>query len=494
MLKAYPLVSHGTKQITIISIIALLLGHLMINTYVPNTPLNFVGLLITALFIYVNTLQKNELFSFLMVIYFCSAFPYLSAKGGGFNMVSFVCILFYFLRRKKFPGEKKVRDSLFKMLIILFVLSSLLGWIFNYTGKGVDIVYSFITFFGIISLLLLSSRLEITRERVKYFLQLNFILIVYSTIVSINKYVKFVTFSTPIMPIYGYDTGYFEGGGLIGSSPLYGEHSMILFTLFAVILLLNKGSINVSKFSMFTAAFIALINVFMSVSRSVFLLSLIGLGMIFILQIKLHSVKFYSMLMQITLVFLFGVSVLFTVNRLKLDYVFNRVDEIEKTNKAEGGITLGRILDGSAFNRSTSFEEGYKRYNSKDSWLIGYGWGIGENNRDAYFVDPSIKRTSAHSQLFAVLFILGWIGFIAYFGLIFMMIIKSYKIAGNRNISYVNRLIAFFFMTAFSLFLFNEIKVDSINYPSYFTVTIIWMGLGYSNLNSTQLYKRGKVI
>jgi hypothetical protein len=245
---------------------------------------------------------------------------------------------------------------------------------------------------------------------------------------------------------------------------------------------------------MFTAAFIALINVFMSISRSAFLLSLIGLGMIFILQIKLHTIKLYSVVVQIAFLILFGVSVLFIVNNLRLGYVFNRVEEIEQTNKAEGGITLDRILNGSAFNRNTAFDEGYKRYNSKDSWLIGYGWGIGNNNRDAYFVNPTIKRTTAHSQLFAVLFILGWIGFIAYFGLIFRIIIKSYKVSGNKNIAYINRLIAVFFLVALTLFFFNEIKVDSINYPNYFAVTIIWMGLGYSNLNTKKLFSTEKII
>jgi hypothetical protein len=471
---------QSAKQITILSLSALLLGHLMITTYVPNEMLNFVGLIITSTLIYRFTLSKNDFFSFVMVIYFCSTFPYLQQKGGGFNMVSFLCIAFYLFTTKKFPGELRVRDPWFKRLITLLMISSLLGWIFNYTGEGMDIVYSISTFFGIIFVLLLSGRLEITKERIKVFIQLNIVLIIYSLIASLNKFEHIITFNTPMMPVFGGESEVLYGGGLIGSGPVYGEYGLILLILFAIMFMLNKKSINIDKSFFLSAAFIALINIFISIIRSAFLLSLVGLAMVFILQVKLHSIKLSTIFLQIALLFLLGGSVLFAVNTFKLGFVFQRVSEIGQKNKVEGNYSLDRILDGSAFNREVAFAEGFKRYASKDTWLIGYGWGIGTNNRDAYYVDPNIARGTAHSQIFAVLFILGWIGFISYYLMLFRIIYRSYKTSGNKYIAYTNRLMALFFTIAFSLFVLDEIKADSINFPSYFMVTIIWMGLAFS--------------
>lgn len=484
-------VELNTKQLTIISIVSLILGHLMLKSLLSNEILNLIGLVITASYIYYNTLRKHQVFSFIMVMYFCCLFPYLSAKGGGFNIVGFVCILFYSLYFKKAPFEKKLHSFSFKILLGLFVISSVLGWFYNFTGNSTDLIYSIVSFSGVILLLLISSSLLITPDRIKIFLQLNFILIIYSTIASLNKYLHIITFKTPMMPIYGVqEGGYIEGGGIIGSSPLYGEHSMILIMLFLVFYV-NKKIYLVNSRLLLAGIFISFLNVFMSISRSVFMLSLVGVILIYILQFKVNTINISTQVKQITVIILLGFGTLWFVEQTGLGYVFDRVDEIEERNKSAGGINLESIIDGSAFNRKTAFEEGYNRYASKDSWLIGYGWGLSMNNRDAFFVDSTIERTSAHSQIFAILFIFGWLGFIGYFGLIFKLIFNSFGTLSNQHINYENRLFALFFFVAFGLFIFNEIKADSIYNPSYFAATLIFMGLGYSNLKAN---KRNKTI
>jgi len=480
----------STKRITLISLVALVLGHLMLNTIIPNEGLNFVGLLMTSYLIFHSTLRKNDLFSFLMIIYFCSHFPYLGAKGGGFNMVCFLCVGLYLIITKTLPTEKRNYDSSFKVFVALLVVSSVFGWIYNYTGNSDEFLYSFISFFSIILLLILSSSLVITTERIKVFLQVNFILIIYSTLASLNKYVDFISFQTPMLPIWGLNIGYkLEGGGIIGSSSLYGEHSMILVTLFTVFFLLGSAKY-VSNRILLTGVILSFLNVFMSTSRSAFLLSFLGMILIFVLQFRLNAIKISKQIGQLILIASIGLGIFWTVKNTGLDNVLLRIDEINKKNKIEGGISLNRILDGSAFNRKDSFNEGYKRYKSKDNWLIGYGWGTWENNRDAFYVDSSIRQGSAHSQLFAVLFLFGWLGFIAYFGLIVKAIIKSYKTTRNSEIANDNKILAFFFMIALSLFFLNEIKVDCISTPTYFAVTIIWMGFAYSATNqSNALYE-----
>jgi len=405
--------------------------------------------------------------------------------GGGYNLVAFVTMLTYVVINGKLPGEITFRDKAFKWFILLFILSSILGWLTNYTGTDFDIIYSVTSFFGMVTMLILASRVLVTEERIKIFIKLNMILITYATVASLNKYIRFVPTSTPILPIYGENNLlYFEGGGTIGSSPLYGEHSLLLAILFAVFLFIYKREYFLEKSLLIVFLILSIINVFMSISRSVFLLLILGLVFVLIFQYKISNIHFAKQFVQIFLILFIGIGINIIIQSSELGYSLDRIEEISQKNKTAGGLTAERILDGSAFNRAAAFEEGFRKYESKESWLIGYGWGLTKNNRDAFYVNTEIKRGSAHSQIFAILFIFGWIGFIAYFGLIMRVIFRSYKIIGNRKYILINRVVAYFFMIVFVLFFLNEIKVDSVSMPGYFTATMILLGFAYANINT----------
>ncbi|MBK7630224.1 MAG: hypothetical protein IPJ23_05920 [Ignavibacteriales bacterium] len=92
-----------------------------------------------------------------------------------------------------------------------------------------------------------------------------------------------------MLPIYGFNEGYFEGGGIIGSSPLYGEHSLVLTMLFAVLIM--DRSLIISKRILLAGMVISYLNIFMSISRSVFLLSVFGLMFNNFLQYKINKVN-----------------------------------------------------------------------------------------------------------------------------------------------------------------------------------------------------------
>jgi len=264
-----------------------------------------------------------------------------------------------------------------------------------------------------------------------------------------------------------------------------------LLLFFVFILSINLTNI-FNKVTLYFFATLAFVNVFMSISRSVFLLSIMGVLISVMFQYKLIKIKIERIILLIIALLIISVSVITIVNYGGLSYVFNRVSEIENRNKLSGGLSLERIINGSAFNREDAFREARYRFESKDSWLIGYGWGMPNNNRDAFYVDTTISRGSAHSQIFAMLFIFGWIGFVAYFGLIFRIIYKSYKTLKNINSNNISKIMAYFFMIAFILFFLNEIKADSVSMPSYFGVTIIWMGLTYSVNNMYDSKKQKK--
>lgn len=476
----------SASKIAWISIIAMLLGHTMLNSYVPDLFLNLLGLFITSFFIYFNTLRKNDHFSFLMVLYFCSPFPFFVQSGGGFNLVAFVCVIFYILTRKRLPRDVRNQDNWLKGLLLIFIVSCVLGWLLNYTGRRLDFVYSFFSFWGIILLLVVSSGIAINKERVKIFLKLNIIIIIYSAIVSINKYIGIIDIETssPLLPIYGEKLSFVEGGGIINNSPSYAEHSMILMILFFIFFIFNKGITSIKKSTFFVAFIVAYINIFMSISRSVFLLSLAGILFVLILQQKFRHVSINKLTGQIVLLILIGFFVSYLIKTFKIDYTLDRMEDIQTRIDRGGGLTIERVIDGSVLNRDVAFALGAQRYASKNSWLIGYGWGTEKDNRRAFYVDPSIKRGSAHSQLFAVLFLFGWLGSIAYWGIISRLLLQSFLVLKKNNIAYLNRVLALFFFVAFCLFIVNEIKLDSISVPTYFAVTIIWMGLAFSNINS----------
>jgi hypothetical protein len=392
-------ITPNTQGITIISLVSLLFGHLMINTFIPNEGINFLGLVITSLFIYQSTLAKKDIFSFVMVIYFCSTFPLLPAKGGGFNLVAFFCIGLFLLLEKKLSFGISVKDKWFNTFTGMIILSSALGWIFNFVGNSVDYIYSIVSFFGIIFLLLITSKLELNTDRIKIFLKLNFILIIYSTLVSLNKYLHIITFNTPMMPLFGDEGSYFEGGGLIGNSPLYGEHSMILLILFSSYFFIDRLNI-IRKPILLIFMFLSFINVFMSISRSVFLLSSVGLLLILVFQYKINKINVNTQLLQISLLLIFGLLIVTVVSFTNLNYVFDRIDQIEETNEREGGISIERIIDGSAFNREIAFKLAKEKYQSRNNWVLGYGWGLEKNNRYAFYNNINVNRGSAHSQIF----------------------------------------------------------------------------------------------
>lgn len=477
--------SQRARYITITSLIALILGHSMINFYSQNIVLNFAGLLITSLFIYQRTLRKGKIFSFMAVMYFCSIFPYLLQKGGGFNLVAFVCILFYVIQYKHLPFERRQNSSTFILFTFLILISCVLGWIVNYNGSGVDFLYSAVSFFGWMALFITASKLIWDREKIKTFIQINFVIIIYATIASLNIRYHFITIDTPMMVQVGWDhLNMFESGGLIGLSPYYGEHSLFLLILFSVFYFLQQDKAIIKNRLLIAGMVIAEINVFMSIARSSFILSIIGIIMVFLFQLRTTIIRPNRILAQITIVLILGIAILSFIHKAGLDFTLYRVNEIEEVNAEAGGISMENILNGTAINRETSTVLNKERYESKTSWFVGYGWGINENNRVAWFIDPTIKRISPHSQVLAFFFLFGWLGSVGYWGLIFWSIRKTYLISGRTDLPVENRVFPLFFTTIFCLFIFNAIKQDCILFPTYFGFTMILLGFAYSTTNS----------
>lgn len=486
-----PIIHSKVLKITLISLGSMLLAHMMISY---NLGLVILGGVVTSVFIFYHTLRKNEVFSFVMVIYFCSLFPFNVGRGGAFNMVTLICVLLYFLLKHKMPYEYRSQSKSFNWLVFLFLLSSILGWYANFVGTNQDFLISIISFSGIVLLILVSSHIVLNEERILLFLKLNFVLIIYSTIASANKFLKIITIRTPMMPVWGDSEiimGNVESGGIIGISPMYGQHSMLVAMLFATFFIFGFYYKNkrFNKRPVLAGLFIAVINVFLSISKAVFFSTIAGIGFIYIFQYKLINIKPSKQLVQLFIVLFFGFGTLLFIKHTNLDYVFKRIEIIEERTINSGGFKLAGLLDGSALNRKEAFAAAFEKYKSKDNWWIGYGWNTAKNNRSAFYVDTSIKRSSAHSQFFAVLFMFGWLGFIAFFGLHLLGIYKSFKLTGIRSTGYTNRLYALFSMIILTLLMLHGITADNISWPTYFGSTIILIGMSFSNIASVKYIK-----
>lgn len=480
---------QSAAHITFISLGALFLGHLMIPT---NLPISLIGFLLTTAFVYHFTLEKNDVFSFIMVIYFTNHFDYFDGYGGGFNILAFLSILYFIFSNKRMPLELRSNQKFVTTFIYIFLLSSILGWSVNFAGAAHHLVISIISFLGILLLFIVASRLYISKIRILIFLKISIILTFYSLFASVNKYLNIIPFNTPMLPKYALNEMKIAvGGGVLNNSSIYGEQSMLMIILYGSFLLYGNNRY-LSKRILYLAIILSLINVFFSISRSVLILSVVGFLLLIIFQYKIAPIKIGRQVATVLLIFVTGFAVIQVVNYSGLGLVFERLNAFEDQYEKSGGsgFSIDRIFDGSVFGRKESFDLGYERYHSKDSWLIGYGWGNADSNRIAFYVDTSTLQGTSHSQIFAVLFLFGWLGIFAYFGLYFYAIYKSFLISGT-NISgmYDYRLFAFSLTLILLLFIVNEIKVDSISYQYYFGATIILLGLSFANINTFNLIK-----
>ncbi|MFW5983075.1 MAG: hypothetical protein ACOCQ4_01135, partial [bacterium] len=460
------------------------------NTYFPNLIINLVALVVIAFYTYNKTLKKKDLFTFLMVVYFMSAFPFLNVKGGGVNLIIFVAVLIYFLLNQKSPFLGR-QDKITNTFLVLWILSSILGWFSNYAGTGINIIYSAATFFGVIFVLLSARSIILTPTRIAVFIKLNLIIISYAIIAFINARLGILDVTTFLLPQSRVaDYLYVEASGIIGSSPVYGEFSLIMLALFFVFYLFNPPEIRVSKRTFFVGALLAAASVVASISRSVFLLAFAGVVAIIFFQFLLYPARAKKAFGQFVLVFLFFASIYAVINFTGISYVFQRLESYEKSTIDQGGISWETIKDGSAYNRSTAFAVANQKYHSRDNWLIGYGWGLPEDNRHAFYTDVNIARGSAHTQLYAILFLFGWIGTIGYWGLLFRIIYLSYNKIKEKKLHSANSVFAFFSMFGFGLMMVNEIKVDNVSTPNYFTMTMILLGLSYANIKYYKKLRR----
>lgn len=482
-------------RIALISLFALFIAEIA-----QTTSLMFygVGIMSSTIFIYLTTLNKNRIFDFIMVMYMVCLFPAQLNLGGLFPVVAFLCVIIHLGGQKKI-GEVRNKDRILGILVFILILSSILGWLFVSTGKGRDLLIGSLSFSGIISLFYISTRIQLTPQRIKQFIKLNVLLAIYALMASVNTIFKvipqLVAFPRWADEWIDIARGFSAGaGGIIGMSPLNGQHNLILAILFASFYFysfISKKQV-ISKGVLVIGLAFAVVNIFSSISKAVFTALIFIIPLIYILQGKLAYGK--SILQRVyqsaaVIMISFLISVLIT--NLDIGFVFERYQKQMEFNERTTGVkfSIETILDGTAINRSTAFEVATTNY-LRRSWLLGYGWSTTDTQIEAYYGDnfTFLKRRggSAHSQYFSTLFLFGWLGFIPFWLIHLRNIKKSFNLLGNSLYPIENRVFALACIGMVIALILHGVTADNTYHPGYFTSTMIIIGLGFSNVNSLE--------
>lgn len=424
-------------------------------------------------------------------------FPAQLGLGGLFPIAAAFCGLIYLISKKRFI-EISNKDVIFRFLIYIFFLSSLLGWLFLNESPIRDIIVGILSFSGIVSLLYISGHIRLTPTRIIQFVNLNIFLAVYALIASLNTMFKILPKMVALPQWAGdwidterlFDAG---AGGITGLSPLNGQHNLLLAILFATFYFYSFLSKHfpISRNVLLFGLIIAVINVFTSASKAVFTSLLISLILAILLQGKLSKTAAFGKRIYLVISFaIISTAVYFFVSAIGFDYVFQRFDKQLDINESQGvAFSVENVLNGRAINRGSAYEEGFKRYKSRDSWLIGYGWSTIRNNRVAFFVDSDLNRSSAHNQYFAILFLFGWLGFIPFWSLHIAGITKSYKLLSRTQGFIENKVFALSSFIMLIALITHGFTVDNLFFPGYFASTLIIIGLAYSNINTAKSLK-----
>lgn len=486
--------STSIKRIVLIAMPALILAEI---AQTNNIVLFAIGVLTCTVLIYTTTLKKNRAFDFIMVMYMCCLFPAQLGLGGTFPLVAALIFLFHLLSSMKF-GEINNTDRFFKPLLFILMISSVLGWIFVNRSDMRDIILGILSFIGILSLLYLSGHVILTPTRIVKFIKLNVFLAFYALIASLNTMVKIIP-EMVFLPQWAGKwidtTSMFAAGagGIVGVSPLNGQHNLILAILFFSFYFysLSNRQLIFNRKILITGVILSVINVFTAGSKAVFTALLLLVFLVYLMQGKLSShINLGKRLYQTFALAVVSLGIFYLVTAVGFDNVFNRYEEqIERNEKNTGqAFTLEGVLDGTVLNRSTAFEAAFVNYSTRN-WFIGYGWSTPKYQIDAFYgnsVYKSLRGGSAHSQYFSTLFLFGWLGFFAFWILHIRGITKSYGFLGKKNYPIENRIFALAGMGMMLALVIHGVTADNTWFAGYFASTLIIVGLAYSNVNSAR--------
>jgi hypothetical protein len=475
-------------QLILNALALLLIGHLAYQAIINNLIINFLSLGLIILFLLVFYLKKSRNFEFILIIFICNHFDFLGNWGGLFVLATCLSLFFYFVLSKK-KIFLLTKDMTINLLLAIFIMFNILGWIFKNKMAIEFKIAGIISFFGYIFAFLYVRNHEINEKRIRYFYILTCVLSVYNLIISLNNYFAILyTELTPLIPTSPSRFGKNIMAGTFDHSELYGEYGLVIF-LFYLPCLINSSLYKVFRIPrmlIIVGLLSSYLNLVLSFARSVFVLAFIGILIFLILsfKLKIYKVNFLKLSIYAIIGFLI---ILLLWRPLRMNYTIRRFTEKELAAPINIDDNID-LVTGEGTPRQVAFSYFFERL-PQESWWIGYGWGVPTSNRIAWFGDPTINRADYHSLYLSLPMLYGWIGSISFLLIILVTIKRLYKVMLSKNIILVTP--AFSLLMILLFVLFDEYKISMLRISTYHMLFWIWLGISnaiYLNYKSTRKY------
>lgn len=447
--------------------VILALAHLTLGHIFPGRMLNYIAILIVAgaIFLYAQTLSES--FYVMMLLYTLSCFRFAQNQGGLFNIAFF----FVFLLLPGFMPKALRPNGIVSLLLIIFVGSNFLGWLFRSPADIESKIVAFMTLSTILIAFTALSNSQIKLSHMRYFMNLSFGMLIYIFLTQINTRFGILTFPSPVI---GFSEAYHQKGSafssIVGTPPLTGEFGLLNFC-FCLGLALRYNSVRslgISHSRLLMMATLSLIVLLITDSRSTFLLAAFFILFSTIQNLTIRGRESVSILSSL------GVLIVLIIAS---SFIFDYSTLLRRFDVYEGeDITMEGIRTGEDINRDTAFALGNSMLKRED-WTIGHGWNNYSNNRVAWFGTTEQRRGDPHSLFYSLPMLFGWFGSAAFLLLIAYTILAKVKVGRNDNNNIeLSRALSSSLSLAITMLMINQYKQSFITAPNYFTLIMIWLG------------------
>jgi len=419
MARARPLGAIGVFSVAFMALFA---GHLLLKVYMPNAAIGGLGFLAIALiFSYVLFIRRDP-FGFVMIIYICSHFSYADNQGGLWNLMAFGLLSIYVVLRKPVSEFQRPDYTLF-LLLGTFIFWNLLDWVFKNPLPVVPRVKGVAAFLGFILIFYLAGNLSLSKERLRLFLTVTFVMLIYQFLVALNQRYFIMPLNTPLLGGYS-DIGTtitpatVDTPGTLMHFELFSEYAVLLACLLIPLL---SSSITKRKLGFGVPRLAIMLLICFTIpmltsTRSAAILLVFVIGVYFLLfPLKIFSVidRFGRQLAS-----LFALAMI-----LPVVGVYVGLEHLEKdfSDLSTTQFTVESVTSGKSINRGGLVSIALERIDS-ESWWAGYGYSIPRSNRWAWFgVDPAqreVRIAGFHSLYLSLPMLYGWIGSLVFLAMI----------------------------------------------------------------------------
>jgi len=443
----------------------------------PNPMIQYLGLSFLFLIIYFSTIYKKKYFTFFLIIYIFSHIQLGVNQGGAFNIIAFVALLLSWFRMKKDRNAPKNPHVINWLLFFLFLIN-FIGYFQNLEVGFLNKVIGFASLSGYILMFNFTSRIYLSKERLKIFLIVTILMLIWMALISLNMRLGVVLTQSTYFGIIDSYIGSSRVGSLFNFSAS-AEYAMLSFIMLFPFYLSKKQKDEVKISNVFFL--VAFLSVFVLIiltqmrSNLILIISYFIIFYFFVLsRKKFNQPKYFLIILIVFLAFILFASF------LKFGDFMDRLATVNINSLFDPKA----VETGQGINRSYTMLIMLLRISEK-SWLVGYGWSSIQGNQLAWF-GPAFKELfDPHSLYLSLIPLFGWIGSVIFISIILytlLRLIKALTEFVGQNTHHFTLLYSFIFIIIF--FLINQYKATILSDSNYFMIFWIWLGLANGTVNT----------